>query len=176
MWANYLLFFMKRFLIPLLAAIALPTAVSAEVTNDSIFNAKQADYFFKSKQAKKLLSGGKFSEAETICDELIEISPDNPNSYICKGIALGFASENKKKIKAKRYFTKAIKIDPEYNEAYFFRGLLQFTMRRREGSGTARNSCKDMSRAYFNNYPPALEYVKKNKSFVKSQCYQFYKE
>ena len=167
---------MKRFLIPLLAAIALPTAVNAEVTNDSIFNAKQADYFFKSKQAKKLLSGGKFSEAETICDELIEISPDNPNSYICKGIALGFASENKKKIKAKRYFTKAIKIDPEYNEAYFFRGLLQFTMRRREGSGTARNSCKDMSRAYFNNYPPALEYVKKNKSFVKSQCYQFYKE
>ncbi len=167
---------MKRFLIPLLAAIALPTAVSAEVTNDSIFNAKQADYFFKSKQAKKLLSGGKFSEAETICDELIEISPDNPNSYICKGIALGFASENKKKIKAKRYFTKAIKLDPEFNEAYFFRGLLQFTMRRREGSGTARNSCKDMSRAYFNNYPPALEYVKKNKSFVKSQCYQFYKE
>ena len=167
---------MKRFLIPLLAAIALPTAVSAEVTNDSIFNAKQADYFFKSTQAKKLLSGGKFSEAETICDELIEISPDNPNSYICKGIALGFASENKKKIKAKRYFTKAIKLDPELNEAYFFRGLLQFTMRRREGSGTARNSCKDMSRAYFNNYPPALEYVKKNKSFVKSQCYQFYKE
>ena len=167
---------MKRFLIPLLSAITLHTAVSAEVTNDSIFNAKQADYFFKSKQAKKLLSGGKFSEAETICDELIEISPDNPNSYICKGIALGFASENKKKIKAKRYFTKAIKLDPEFNEAYFFRGLLQFTMRRREGSGTARNSCKDMSRAYFNNYPPALEYVKKNKSFVKSQCYQFYKE
>ena len=167
---------MNRLLLPLLAALALPTAVNAEVTNDSIFNAKQADYFFKSKQAKKLLSGGKFSEAETICDELIEISPDNPNSYICKGIALGFASENKKKIKAKRYFTKAIKIDPEYNEAYFFRGLLQFTMRRREGSGTARNSCKDMSRAYFNNYPPALEYVKKNKSFVKSQCYQFYKE
>ena len=58
MWANYLLFFMKRFLIPSLAAIALPAAVNAEVTNDSIFNAKQADYFFKSTQAKKLLSGG----------------------------------------------------------------------------------------------------------------------
>ena len=167
---------MKRFLIPLLAAIALPSTVKAEVTNDSIFNAKQADYFFKSKQAGKLISEGKFSEAETICDELIEISPDNPNSYICKGIALGFASENKKKIKAKRYFTKAIKLDPEFDEAYFFRGLLQFTMRRREGSGTARNSCKDMSRAYFNNYPPALEYVKKNKSFVKGECYQFVRE
>ena len=167
---------MKRFLIPLLAAIALPNAVNPEVTNDSIFNAKQADYIFKSNQAHKLISEGKYSEAETICDELIEISPDNPNSYICKGIALGFASENKKKIKAKRNFTKAIKIDPEYNEAYFFRGLLQFTMRRREGSGTARTACKDMSRAYFNNYPPALEYFKNNKSFVKGECYQFVRE
>ena len=167
---------MKRFLIPLLAAISLPTAVNAEVTNDSIFNAKQADYFFKINRAEKLLSEGKFSEAETICDELIEISPDNPNSYICKGIALGFASENKKKRKAVRNFTKAIKVDPENNEAYFFRGLLQFTIRRRENSGTARTACKDMSKAYFNNYPPALEYVKKNKSFVKVECYQFISE
>ena len=167
---------MKRFLISLLAAIALPTAINAEVTNDSIFNAKQADYFYKINQAEKLISEGKFSEAETICDELIEISPDNPNSYICKGIALGFASENKKKRKAVRNFTKAIKIDPEYDEAYFFRGLLQFTMRRREDSRTARTACKDMSRAYFNNYPPALEYVKKNKSFLKGECYQFIRE
>ena len=167
---------MRKLLIPLLAALALPTAVNAEVTYESIFNAKQADYFLKSKQASKLISEGKFSEAKTICDELIEISPDNPNSYICKGIALGFASENKKKRKAVRNFTKAIKIDPEYNEAYFFRGILQFTMRRREDSGTARTACKDMSRAYFNNYPPALEYVKKNKSFVKGECYQFIRE
>ena len=84
---------MKRFLIPLLAAIALPTAVNAEVTYESIFNAKQADYFLKSKQASKLISEGKFSEAKTICDELIEISPDNPNSYVCKGIALGYSSK-----------------------------------------------------------------------------------
>ena len=167
---------MKRFLIPLLAAIALPTAVNAEVTNDSIFNAKQADYFLKIDRAEKLLREGKFSEAETICDELIEISPDNPNSYICKGIALGFASENKKKRKAVRNFTKAIKVDPENNEAYFFRGLLQFTIRRRENSGTARTACKDMSKAYFNNYPPAMEYVKKNMSFVKGECYQFVNE
>ena len=74
---------MKRFLIPLLAAIALPSTVKAEVTNDSIFNSEQADYFFKINQAEKLLSEGKFSEAETICDELIAISPDNPISYIC---------------------------------------------------------------------------------------------
>ena len=111
-----------------------------------------------------------------ICDELIEISPDNPNSFICKGIALGFNSENKKQRKALRNFTKAIKIDPEYNEAYFFRGLLQFQMRRRKDLGIARTACKDMSKAYFNNYPPALEYVKKNKSFVKGECYQFISE
>ena len=159
---------MKRFLIPLLAAIALPTPVNANNFN--------SDYILKFKQAQELIAKGKFSEGEKICNELIETAPEIQYAYVCKGIALGFTSESKKKTKALRNFTKAIKIDPEYNEAYFFRGLLQFTMRRREGSGTARSACKDMSRAYFNKYPPALEYVKKNKSFVKGQCYQFYKE
>ena len=158
---------MKRFSITLLAAITLPIAVNAEVTSD---------YRLKRTEARKLYREGKFSEMKNICEELIEISPDNPNSFICKGIALGFNSENKKQRKALRNFTKAIKIDPEYNEAYFFRGLLQFQMRRRKDLGIARTACKDMSKAYFNNYPPALEYVKKNKSFVKGECYQFISE
>ena len=159
---------MKRLLLPLLAAIALPTTVNAEVTND---------YILKVEQSKKLFSEGKFSEMKNICEELIEISPDNPMGYVCKGIALGFVSKNKRKSReAIKNFTKAIEINPEYNEAYFFRGLLQFTMRRREDSGTARTACKDMSKAYFNNYPPALEYVKKNKPFLKGECYQFIDE
>ena len=53
---------MKCLLFPLLAAIALPTAVNAEVTND---------YIFKAKQSKKLLSEGKFSEMKKICEELL---------------------------------------------------------------------------------------------------------
>ena len=144
---------MKRLRLALLAARALPTTVFAEVTND---------YILKVEQSTKLFSEGKFSEMSKICEELIEISPEAPNGYVCKGIALGFRSKNKRKSReALTNLTKAIEINPEYYEAYFFRGLLQFTIRRRENSGTARTACKDMSRAYFNNYPPALEYVKK---------------
>ena len=158
---------MKRLLLPLLAALALPIAVNAEITDD---------YILKFKQSQKLISKGKFSEAEKICEELIETAPEIPFAYVCKGIALGFTSENKKKRVALRNFTKAIKINPEYNEAYFFRGLLQFQMRRRRNLGIARTACNDMSKAYFNKYPPALEYVKNNMTFVKYECYQFIRE
>ena len=158
---------MKRFLLPLLTALALPITVNAEVTND---------YILKANQSKKLFSERKFSEMTKICNELLEIAPENDFGYVCKGIALGFNSENQKKREAIRNFTKAIKINPENYDAYFFRGLLQFQMRRRRDFGIARTACKDMSKAYFNKYPPALEYVKKNKPFLKGECYQFIDE
>ena len=158
---------MKRLLLPLLAALALPTFVNAEVTND---------YRLKSNQATKLFSESKYSEMTKICEELLEIAPEYDFGYVCKGIALGFNSKNKKTREALRNFTKAIKIDPEYTEAYYFRGLLQFQMRRRKDFGIARTACNDMSKAYFNNYSPALDYVQKNKSFVKGECYQFIRE
>ena len=80
---------MKRFSITLLAAITLPIAVNAEVTSD---------YILKRTEARKLYREGKFSEMKNICEELIEISPDNPRGYVCKGVALGFNSKNQKKI------------------------------------------------------------------------------
>ena len=167
---------MKRLILPLLAALALPTAVNAEVTYESIFNAKQADYFLKSKQASKLISEGKFSEAKTICDELIEISPDNPNSYICKGIALGYSSKKiRKSREALKNFTKAIEIEPENYEAYFLRGVLQFRMRRKHNSKLDRTACNDIKKAYLNNHPLALEYLKEIKSFLlKDRCHGFF--
>ena len=144
---------MKRFSITLLAAFTLPIAINAEVTND---------YMLKRTEARKLYREGKFSEMKNICEELIEISPDNPMGYVCKGFALGFVPKSERKSReALKNFTKAIKINPEYNEAYFFRGLLQFQMRRRRNLGIARTACNDMSKAYFNNHPFALEYVKK---------------
>ena len=109
----------KRFLFPLVAAIALSTVANAEVNND---------YILKARQSNKLISEGKFSEAEKICDELIEISPDNPNGYVCKGISLGFTSKNKRKSReAIRNFTKAIEINPENYQIYYLRGILQFS-------------------------------------------------
>ena len=158
---------MKPLLLPLLAAIALPTTVNAEVTND---------YILKVEQSTKLFSEGKFSEMTKICDELLQISPEFDFGYVCKGVALGFNSENQKKREALRNFTKAIKINPENYDAYFFRGALQFRMPRRAGLGIARNACIDMSKAYFKNHPAALDFVKKHKSDLQAECYQFIDE
>ena len=152
---------MKRSLLQLLAAIALPTTVNAEITND---------YILKVEQSTKLFSEGKFSEMKKICEELIEISPDNPNGYVCKGLALGFNRENPKKREALRNFTKAIKINPENYDAYFFRGALKFGMRRRKDLGFSRAACDDMEKAYLNNQLFALEYVKENKSMLQAEC------
>ena len=55
----------KRFLIPLLAVLALPSSINADATND---------YFLKLNQSVKLFSEGKFSVMKKICEELIEIS------------------------------------------------------------------------------------------------------
>ena len=155
---------MKRSLLPLLAAIALPTTVNAEITND---------YILKVEQSTKLFSEGKFSEMTKICEELIEISPELDFGYVCKGIALGFNRENQKKREALRNFTKAIKINPENYDAYFFRGALKFTMRRRRDLGFNRSACDDMEKAYLNKNPFALQYVKKYKSNLAIGCVGF---
>ena len=156
---------MKRLLITLLASFALPTAVNAELTND---------YILKANQSKKLISEGKFSEAITICDELIEISPDNQYGYDCKGWALFWTSKNKSKIKreAIKNFTKAIEINPENYGAYFFRGALQFSIKRNRNSELT--ACNDIKKAYLVNFPPALEYVKENESSLRKYCRGFY--
>ena len=152
---------MKRLLIPLLAALSLPIAVNAEVNND---------YRLKFEQAKKLIREGKASELEPICDELLEIAPEIDLGYVCKGIALVSNSKNKKKREAIRNFTKAIKINPENYDAYSFRGALKLGMRRRRDLGFNRTACKDMEKAYLNNHPFALAYVKKNKSSLGIAC------
>ena len=157
----------KRFLFLLIAAIALPIAANAEVNND---------YILKAMQSKILISEGKFSEAEKICDELIEISPDNPNGYVCKGIALGFTSKNKRKSReALRNFTKAIEINPDNYQIYYLRGILQFSMRRTEFSKLQMNGCRDLKKAYLNNDPGAMEYVKRKRSFlIRNKCSGFF--
>ena len=158
---------MKRLLLPLLAALALPTVINAEVTND---------YILKVNQSKKLFSERKFAEMTKICNELIEISPDNPNGYVCKGISLGFTSKNKRKSReAIRNFTKAIEINPENYQIYYLRGILQFSMRRTEFSKLQMNGCSDIKKAYLNNNPGALEYVKRKRSFlIRNKCSGFF--
>ena len=156
---------MKSLLLPLLAALALPTAVNAEVTNDHIL---------KLTECTNLYNEGKFDEMKNIGNELIEISPDNPNGYVCKGISLGFTGKNKRKSReAIRNFTKAIEINPENYQIYYLRGILQFSMRRTEFSKLQMNGCSDIKKAYLVNFPPALEFVKKNKFYMRKVCKGF---
>ena len=157
---------MKKLLLPLLAALALPTAVNAEITND---------YLLKVNQATKLFIESKYSEMTKICEELLEIAPQYDFGYVCKGIALGFNSKNKKTREALRNFTKAIKINPENYDAYFFRGALKFGMRRRKDLGFQRTACSDIKNAYLNNHPLALKYVEEKKSFLRrDRCTGFF--
>ena len=70
---------------------------------------------------------------------------------------------------------KRQELDPEYYEAYFLRGFLQFSMRRREFSKLQMNGCSDIKKAYLNNNPGALEYVKRKRSFlIRNKCSGFF--
>ena len=158
---------MKRLLMLLLVVLALPSDVNSEETNV---------YILKSNLSKTLYREGKFSEMKKICEELIEISPENPDGYLCKGVSLGFARKNERQSReALKNFTKAVKLDPELYEAYFLRGVLQFSMRRREFSKLQTRGCSDIRKAYLNKFAPALEYVNKKKSFLmKNKCSSFF--
>ena len=156
---------MKRLLLPLLAALAFPTSVNAESAND---------YFLKFNKAQSLLIKGDFSNAEKICDKMIETSPQKKWGYLCKASSL-IISRKQKKREALKNLTKAIEIDPEFYDAYFMRGFLQFSMRRNSMSKIDRTACSDIKKAFLNDYQPAIDYVNENKAFLrKDKCSGFY--
>ena len=131
-------------------------------------------YFLKNREAIKLINEGKISEGEKKCDEMIEMYPEGKWGYLCKGSSLLFSGLDNRKEEALKNFTKAIEIDPEYYEAYFLRGILQFSMARKSMSKIDRNACKDIKKAYSNGYQFAIDYVKKNKAFLKrDKCFGF---
>ena len=156
---------MIHLLLPLLAAFAFPTAVKAESAND---------YSLKFYQAQSLLIKGDFSKAEKICDEMIEISPEKKGGYFCKASSLIISGKQKKR-EALKNLTKAIEIDPEFYDAYFMRGFLQFSMIRKSMSKIDRTACSDIKKAFLNANQYAIDYVNKNKTFLKKDnCTGFY--
>ena len=105
---------------------------------------------------------------------MIEMYPEGKWGYLCKGSSLLFTGLHNRKGEALKNFTKAIEIDPEYYEAYFLRGILQFSMDRKSMSKIDRNACKDIKKAYSNGYQFAIDYVKNNKPFLKrDKCFGF---
>ena len=178
---------MKRFLIPLLATLALPIAVNADENKDKFL------------EYKKLIDKGyeilddlvlrdeknptyeqymeEFSLALEKCNEAIAMIPENKEGYLCRGFMVGFHKKGPARIRYQKQglkdFTKAIKIDPEYLEAYFLRGDLGFSMRRLSGSSIDVGACRDIKKAYRNNFPEAIEYVNQHKTFLKEDKCMF---
>ena len=133
-----------------------------------------SEYLDTYNQGIDLLNENKFSEAEKKCDKLIKISPERKLGYLCKGLALGFSGKRSKR-EALKNFTIAIEKDSEFYEAYYWRGVLQFSMRRNKLSKMDRTACSDIRKSYLNNFPYAIDYVEENKAFLRrDNCTGFY--
>ena len=160
---------MKKFFILIASNLLLACNTPLVYSNESDLN-----YFLKNREAIKLINEGKISEGEKKCEEMIEMYPEGKWGYLCKGSSLLFSGLDNRKEEALKNFTKAIVIDPEYYEAYFLRGILQFSMDRKSMSKIDRNACKDIKKAYSNGYQFAIDYVKNNKPFLKrDKCFGF---
>ena len=132
------------------------------------------EYLDKYNEAIDLINDNKHSQAEQKCDEVIKLSPEEKIGYLCQGIAKGF-SNNPNKREALKSFTKAIEIDPKFYEAYYWRGALQFSMRRNNMSKLDRTACIDIKKAYLNGFTYAIDYVNESKAFLRrDNCTGFY--
>ena len=123
---------MKKLLLIFLAVIALPTTVNANENKNKLL------------EYKKLIDEGyeilddlvlrdeknptyeeymeEFPLALEKCNEAIAMIPEKKEGYLCRGLMVGFYKKGSAKPryqkKGLKDFTKAIKIDPEYLEAY----------------------------------------------------------
>tara|TARA_Y100000991_G_scaffold208438_1_gene187466 strand:- start:205 stop:696 length:492 start_codon:yes stop_codon:yes gene_type:complete len=131
-------------------------------------------YLDKYNEAIDLINNDKHYQAEKKCEEVIKLSPDDKMGYLCKGISEGFSSVPKK-YEALKSFTKAIEIDPEFHEAYYWRGALQFSMGRNNMSKLDRTACNDIKKAYLNEFTYAIDYVNESKAFLRrDKCTGFF--
>ena len=128
---------------------------------------KEIDYSSNILDGMELINKGEFTEGVKKCEEAIKIRPEEKLGYLCKGLGLGFSGNKFTEREALKSFTKAIEIDPEFYEAYFFRGVLQFSMKRRHMDKTDRIACSDMKKAYNNDVSYAIDFVNKNKTLLK---------
>ena len=134
---------------------------------------KEMDYSANLLDGMELINKGEYTEGVKKCEEAIKIRPEEKLGYLCKGLGLGFSGNKFTEREALKSFTKAIEIDPEFYEAYFFRGMFhfrgmfQFSMEKRHMDKTDRIACSDMKKAYKNDVSYAIDFVNKNKTLLK---------
>ncbi len=108
-----------------------------------------------------------YKEAIKLCSDAIDIEPNDPEGYYCRGTAL---SEMGKPRTAYKDFTKAIELDPDDLDYYYWRGVTIMTMTRQAMSRMQKVGCSDLKKAYSNKHDFTLEYVQENKDFLRQEC------
>ena len=108
-----------------------------------------------------------YKEAIKLCSDAIDIEPNDPEGYYCRGTAL---SEMGKSRTAYKDLTIAIELDPDDLDYYYWRGLTIMTMTRQAKSRMQKVGCSDLKKAYSNKHDFTLEYVQENKGFLRQEC------
>ena len=180
---------MKFLLFPLIAAITFPNQINANEFDNSHLEYKkiiEEGYQILDDLVLRDQKNPTYEEymeefplALEKCNKAIAMFPEKKEGYLCRGLMIGFYKKGSAKPryqkKGLKDFSKAIKIDPEYFEAYYLRGILGFSMERLSGSSIDGRACKDIKKAYKNNFPDAIDYVNRNRTFLKEdKCYQIF--
>ncbi|MBQ9479315.1 MAG: tetratricopeptide repeat protein, partial [Selenomonadaceae bacterium] len=74
----------------------------------------------KAEEAKRLLSKSKSEDAIKLCNEALELNPNNPVAYMMRGYGYQQLGDLKRAIVE---YNRAIELDPNYALAYFNRGV-----------------------------------------------------
>tara|TARA_Y100001968_G_scaffold272112_1_gene264161 strand:- start:2199 stop:2657 length:459 start_codon:yes stop_codon:yes gene_type:complete len=108
-----------------------------------------------------------YKKAIKICSEAIDVEPNDPEGYYCRGTAL---SESGKSRSAYKDLTKAIELDPDELDYYYWRGTTIMSMIRQSNSKMQKIGCSDIKKAYSNDHVFTIEYIQENKGFLSQEC------
>ena len=108
-----------------------------------------------------------YKEAIKLCSDAIDIEPNDPEGYYCRGTALSEIGKNRS---AYKDLTKAIELDPDDLDYYYWRGITIMTMIRKYSSKMQKVGCSDLKKAYSKKHNFTLEYVQENKGFLRQEC------
>ena len=101
----------------------------------------------------------------------IDIEPNDPEGYYCRGIAY---SQRGKGRSAYKELIKAIKLDPAYFDYYYWRGVTIMSIDRKEDSKIHKVGISDLKKDYSSQHEFTQEYVQENRTFLRQQCpFQF---
>ena len=112
-----------------------------------------------------------YKEAIKLCSDAIDIEPNDPEGYYCRGTAL---SEMGKSRTAYKDFTKAIELDPDNLDLYYWRGMTIMTMHRKYNSRMQKIGCSDLKKAFIKKNRFTKEYVQEAKNFLRKECPFFF--